>query len=138
MRTHKVETMCRAILFVDVSSGSRNGAAGMRDEFLPRFYRRVQPGVLSCMTDIDMCTRVSESKPSRDGGEAGPFLPSRERMYLFPLPSSPRIRFQSGSSCTRNPENWTKRSHLLLPTSVLQMNDQLESHKSTGSIVGAI
>lgn len=100
---------------------------------------RVQPGVLSCMADIDMCTRVFESKPSTE--KRGPFLPLWASMFLHLSPSSrllPRIRFQSGSSCTRNPENWTERSRLLLPTSVLQMNDQLESHKSAGSIVATM
>lgn len=49
---------------------------------------RVQPGVLSCMADIDMCTRVFESKPST---EKRPFLPLWESMFLrllaSPLPS---------------------------------------------------
>lgn len=115
----------------------RNGAVVECEKEPLRFYRRVQPGVLSCMADIDMCTRVSESKPSTQKRSLSPFVrPCSSSLFFFLF--SFHIRFQSGSSCTRNPENWTERSRLLLPTSVLQMNDQLESYKSARSIVGAM
>lgn len=116
-----------------VGLGSKSGTVRMREEFLFVFIGVSSQA--SCHAwPILICARVY-SRASRRR-RSGPFLPSREHAPLSRLlVSSSRIRFQSGSSCTRNPENWTERSRLLLPTSVLQMNDQLESHKSAGSIV---
>lgn len=116
-----------------VGLGSKSGTVRMREEFLFVFIG-VSSQAFCHAWPILICARVYSRASHRR--RSGPFLPSREHAPLSRLlVSSSRIRFQSGSSCTRNPENWTERSRLLLPTSVLQMNDQLESHKSAGSIV---
>lgn len=78
---HEVETMRRATLSRYRSLDLEMARLECERSSSSRFYRRVQPSVLSCMTDIDMCTRVLESK-SRRRRRNGPFLPSGAHVPL--------------------------------------------------------
>lgn len=102
----------------------------------PRFYWRGQSGVLSCMTDVDICTAWDAHAQEQSIVGRVLFASPSLGLPLSPPPFHPRrgrgLRFTFVSrsvkgSCTRNPENWTERS--VLPANVPQMNDHLESHK---------
>lgn len=111
----------------------RNEASLYSPRF-PRFYWRGQSGVLSCMTDADICTaRDAHAQEQSIVGRV--LFASPPSSSSTPISSTKRKRgFVSHSfpdpvkgSCTRNPENWTERSVPGQP--VPQMNDHLESHK---------
>ena len=114
----------------------RNEASLYSPRF-PRFYWRGQSGVLSCMTDVDMCTAwdVHAQEQSIVGEEFSlpPFDPPHPRPISLAKREEHRvsfhIRFQVSSVEVRAQEIQKIGQSDRLPSIVLQMNDQLESHK---------